>query len=97
MRIVIVGAGFSGIAAAKSLQDRGHHDYVCDEKGRASAGSARENHYPGAACDVPSYLYSFSWAQRRDWSQPCSPQSEIEAYLHGVSARSRDPRALPVR
>lgn len=85
MRIVIVGAGFSGIAAAKSLQDRGHHDYVVLERGQGVGGVWRENHYPGAACDVPSYLYSFSWAQRRDWSQPCSPQSEIEAYLHGVA------------
>jgi cation diffusion facilitator CzcD-associated flavoprotein CzcO len=85
MRIVIVGAGFSGIAAAKALQDRGHHDYVILEKGDGVGGVWRENHYPGAACDVPSYLYSFSFAQRRDWSQPCSPQSEIETYLHEVA------------
>ena len=85
MRIVIVGAGFSGIATAKALQDAGHEDYVILERGDDVGGVWRENHYPGAACDVPSYLYSFSWAQRRDWSQPCSPQSEIQSYLRGVA------------
>ncbi len=81
MRIVIVGAGFSGLAAAKELQNHGHHDYVILEKGNGVGGVWRENHYPGAACDIPSYMYSFSWATRRDWSQPCSSQAEIERYL----------------
>ncbi len=86
MRIVIVGTGFSGIAAAKALQDRGHDDYVVLERAASVGGVWRENHYPGAACDVPSYLYSYSWAQRRDWTQPCSPQSELETYLHQAAA-----------
>lgn len=85
MRIVIVGAGFSGLAAAKELQDHGHHDYVILEKGDGVGGVWRENHYPGAACDIPSYMYSFSWATRRDWTQPCSPQAEIESYLQEVA------------
>lgn len=88
MKIAIVGAGFSGIAMAEALHRAGHDDFVVLEKEQDVGGVWHQNHYPGAACDVPSYLYSFSWAQRRDWSQPCSPQSEIQDYLRDV-VRSR--------
>lgn len=84
MKIAIVGAGFSGIAMAEALHRAGHDDFVVLEKEQDVGGVWHQNHYPGAACDVPSYLYSFSWAQRRDWSQPCSPQAEIQSYLRGI-------------
>jgi cation diffusion facilitator CzcD-associated flavoprotein CzcO len=84
MRVAIVGAGFSGIEVAHQLKAAGH-DYTIFEKSEDVGGVWHDNTYPGAACDVPSYLYSYSWAQRRDWSRPCSPQDEIQRYLRGVA------------
>ena len=87
MRIAIVGAGFSGIGTAIALRDAGFTDVTILEKAQDLGGVWHYNTYPGAACDVPSYLYSYSYEQRRDWSRPCSPQDEILGYLHGVAAR----------
>jgi cation diffusion facilitator CzcD-associated flavoprotein CzcO len=84
-RIVIVGAGFGGIAAAIELRRHGFADITLLEAAPALGGTWHYNTYPGAACDVPSHLYSFSFDQRRDWSRLCSPQSEILRYLHGVA------------
>lgn len=84
MRVAIVGAGFSGIEVAHRLKAAGH-DYTIFERSEDVGGVWHDNTYPGAACDVPSYLYSFSWAQRRDWSRPCSPQEEIQRYLRAVA------------
>jgi cation diffusion facilitator CzcD-associated flavoprotein CzcO len=91
MKVAIVGAGFSGIAIAARLQQQGH-SYTIFERSHDVGGVWHLNTYPGAACDVPSYLYSYSWAQRRDWSQPCSPQAEIQDYLRTVAC---DHRILP--
>ena len=85
MRVLIVGAGFGGIAAAIELRRHGISDVTILEKGSDLGGTWFYNSYPGAACDVPSHLYSFSFAQRRDWSRLCSPQQEIHDYLHGVA------------
>jgi cation diffusion facilitator CzcD-associated flavoprotein CzcO len=87
--VVIVGAGFGGIAAAIELKRHGIDDVKILERASGLGGTWHYNSYPGAACDVPSHLYSFSYAQRRDWSRLCSPQAEIEAYLHEV-ARAHD-------
>ena len=87
MRIAIVGAGFSGIGTAIALRDAGFTDVTILEKAQDLGGVWHYNTYPGAACDVPSYLYSYSYEQRKDWSRPCSPQDEILGYLHGVAAR----------
>jgi cation diffusion facilitator CzcD-associated flavoprotein CzcO len=87
LRVVIVGAGFGGLAAAKELRDHGFGDITILERGDGLGGTWRENTYPGAACDVPSHLYSYSYAQRRDWSRLCSPQPEILEYAEGVAAR----------
>ncbi|MDO8189089.1 NAD(P)/FAD-dependent oxidoreductase [Conexibacter sp. JD483] len=84
MKVAIVGAGFSGIETAHRLKAEGH-DFTLFERSGDVGGVWHDNTYPGAACDVPSYLYSFSWAQRRDWSRPCSPQEEIQRYLRGVA------------
>jgi cation diffusion facilitator CzcD-associated flavoprotein CzcO len=85
LKIVIVGGGFGGIAAAIELQRHGFRDLTVLERSAQLGGTWFHNSYPGAACDVPSHLYSFSFAQRRDWSRLCSPQQEILDYLRGVA------------
>src|SRR5579884_1196469 len=87
MRVVIVGAGFGGVAAAIELRRHGIGDVTILEKAPDFGGTWFYNRYPGCACDVPSQLYSFSFAQRRDWSRLCSPQPEILDYLHEVAHR----------
>src|SRR3982751_2403641 len=83
--VTIVGAGFGGIAAAIELQRHGFRDLTILDAAGDLGGTWLHNSYPGAACDVPSHLYSFSYAQRRDWSRICSPQDEILEYLRGVA------------
>jgi cation diffusion facilitator CzcD-associated flavoprotein CzcO len=85
MRVVIVGAGFGGIAMAIELQRHGFDDVTILERASGIGGTWRYNDYPGCACDVPSHLYSFSFAQRRHWSRICSPQEEILGYLEEVA------------
>jgi len=82
---LIVGAGFGGLCAAIKLDEDGERDYVVVEKGGDVGGTWRDNTYPGAACDVPSQLYSFSFAPNPDWSMSYSPQPEIQAYLQRVA------------
>ncbi|MCW3030732.1 MAG: monooxygenase [Solirubrobacterales bacterium] len=89
LSVVIVGAGFGGIAAAIELRRHGFEQVTILERAADLGGTWFYNSYPGAACDVPSHLYSFSFAQRRDWSRLCSPQQEIQDYLSDV-ARSHD-------
>ena len=84
-RIVIVGAGFGGIAAAIELQKHGFDELTLLEAAREIGGTWFHNTYPGAACDVPSQLYSFSFAQRRDWPRLCPRQEEILVYLRQVA------------
>jgi cation diffusion facilitator CzcD-associated flavoprotein CzcO len=79
--IAIIGTGFGGLGMAIKLKQAGHDDFVILEKGASSGGCWRENSYPGAACDVPSLLYSFSFEPKTDWSRAFAPQPEIEAYL----------------
>jgi cation diffusion facilitator CzcD-associated flavoprotein CzcO len=92
--VLIVGAGFGGIAAAIELRRHGITDITILEKAPDLGGTWFYNSYPGAACDVPSHLYSFSFAQRRDWSRLCSPQSEIHAYLREVARTHQVDRLL---
>ena len=84
-RIVIVGAGFGGIAAAIELERHGFGNLTVLERSGDLGGTWLHNSYPGAACDVPSHLYSFSFDQRRDWTRVCSPQEEIHEYLRHVA------------
>src|SRR5215210_7317124 len=85
--VVIVGAGFGGVAAAIELRRHGFERLTILDAAPDLGGTWLHNDYPGAACDVPSHLYSYSYAQRRDWSRLCSPQAEIHAYLRDVARR----------
>jgi cation diffusion facilitator CzcD-associated flavoprotein CzcO len=84
-RIAIVGSGFSGLGLAIRLKQRGLHDFVVLERAAELGGTWRDNSYPGCACDVPSLLYSFSFAPNPDWSRTFSPQPEIWEYLRRVA------------
>lgn len=78
---IIIGAGFSGLGAAIRLQQSGRSDFRVFEKAGQIGGTWRDNVYPGCACDVPSHLYSFSFAQNPNWSRVFSRQPEILAYM----------------
>ena len=84
-RVLIVGAGFGGIAAAIELRRHGLTDVRILEKADGLGGTWFHNTYPAAACDVPSHLYSFSFAQRKDWERLCPTQPDILRYLREVS------------
>ncbi|MFD6056619.1 flavin-containing monooxygenase [Rhodococcus wratislaviensis] len=90
--ILIVGAGISGIGAAIRLKQSGIDNFAVLEKGDALGGTWRDNTYPGCACDVPSALYSYSFAPNREWSRLFAGQEEIRQYIertaaeHGVPA-----------
>ena len=68
-RIAIIGAGHSGICLGMLLRRAGIDDFVILEKAATLGGTWRDNTYPGASCDAPSFLYSFSFAQKTDWSR----------------------------
>ena len=85
---LIVGAGFAGLCAAIKLQEDGESDFLVVEKGPDVGGTWRDNTYPGATCDIPSQLYSYSFASNPTWSSSYSPQPEIQAYLQRVAAES---------
>ncbi|MFL6111442.1 MAG: flavin-containing monooxygenase, partial [Catenulispora sp.] len=85
VRIGIVGSGFAGLGMAISLRRRGERDFVVLERGDEVGGTWRDNHYPGAACDVQSNLYSFSFAPNPDWPRSYSEQPEIQQYLVGLA------------
>jgi cation diffusion facilitator CzcD-associated flavoprotein CzcO len=87
LRVVIVGAGLSGIMAAIRLRQQGHHDVVIYEKAAQLGGTWRDNSYPGVACDIPSHFYSYSFAPNPEWSRQYSPGSEILAYLQDVAQK----------
>jgi len=79
--IVIVGSGFGGIGMAIQLKKAGIHSFTIIERGDEIGGTWRDNTYPGCACDVPSYVYSFSFEQNPDWSRMFAEGPEIQAYL----------------
>jgi cation diffusion facilitator CzcD-associated flavoprotein CzcO len=85
--VVIVGSGFSGLGMAIRLARAGRDDFLVLEKAADLGGTWRDNTYPGCACDVPSYLYSFSFAPNPQWSRRYSPQSEIWGYLRDCAER----------
>lgn len=85
--IIIVGTGFAGLGMAIRLKKRGEHDFVVLEKADDIGGTWRDNTYPGCACDIPSHLYSFSFALNPRWSRTYSPQREIWEYLRACAKR----------
>ncbi len=80
-RIAIIGAGFSGLCLAIQLQKAGFRNFTIFEKADRVGGTWRDNTYPGAACDSPSFAYCFSFEQKTDWSRKWALQPEILAYL----------------
>ncbi|MEV6218725.1 NAD(P)/FAD-dependent oxidoreductase [Nocardia sp. NPDC051833] len=85
--IVVIGAGFGGIALAIKLREAGFDDLTILERAADLGGTWQANTYPGCACDVPSQLYSYSFAPNPDWSRTYGKQSEILAYLRDVATR----------
>lgn len=90
--IAIVGTGFSGLGTAIRLRQAGRTDFCVLERADDVGGTWRDNTYPGAACDVPSRLYSFSFRLNPDWTRTYSPQPEIQSYLRSCA---RDFGVLP--
>ncbi len=86
-RVAIIGAGFGGLAAAVALRRIGVDDIFIIERSDGVGGTWRLNTYPGAACDIQSHLYSFSFAPNRDWTRTYAHQPEILAYLESVAER----------
>jgi len=83
--VCIVGGGFSGLGMAIRLLEEGYDDFLVLERGDDVGGTWHYNTYPGCGCDIPSHLYSFSFAPNPEWSQTYSLQPEIRAYLHRVA------------
>ncbi|HSJ98606.1 MAG TPA: NAD(P)/FAD-dependent oxidoreductase [Myxococcota bacterium] len=86
-KIAILGAGAGGLCMGMQLHRAGFRDFTIYEKSDRVGGTWHDNTYPGAACDVPSHLYSFSFESKRDWSRKFAPQPEIEAYFQHVAEK----------
>lgn len=81
VRVAVIGAGFGGLGTAIRLRQEGYHDVLVFDRGGEVGGTWRDNSYPGCACDVPSHMYSFSFAPNPDWTRSFSAQGEIWDYL----------------
>ena len=84
LSVAIIGAGFAGIGAAIRLKDQDITDFEIFERGTRVGGTWRDNTYPGAACDIPSRLYSYSFAPNPDWSHTYSGSDEILGYIDSM-------------
>jgi cation diffusion facilitator CzcD-associated flavoprotein CzcO len=87
VRVAIVGSGFAGLGMAIRLLERGERDFVVLERADEVGGTWRDNSYPGCQCDVPSHLYSFSFAPNPGWTRTYSLQEEIQDYLRACTER----------
>src|SRR5829696_10524708 len=92
LRVAIIGSCFGGLGTAIMLKDEGVNEFLVFERADDLGGTWRDNSYPGCACDVPSHLYSFSFAPNPEWSRSFSRQPEIWEYLRRVA---RDYGLLP--
>jgi len=87
VEVVIVGAGFSGLCAGIQLRKAGIEDFVILEKAQGVGGTWRDNTYPGAACDIPSHLYSYSFEPSAAWTRAYGGQPQILAYLEHCATK----------
>ncbi|CAB4937869.1 unannotated protein [freshwater metagenome] len=85
VEVAIIGSGFGGLGAGVMSLEQGIDSFVVLERAKAVGGTWRDNTYPGCACDIPSHLYSFSFAQNPEWSRSYPAQPEIEEYLKRVT------------
>ena len=85
--VVIAGAGFGGLAMAIKLREAGIENFVILEKAAEVGGAWRDNHYPGAACDVQSHMYSYSFEPKSDWTKRYAPWHEIQQYILDTTAK----------
>ncbi|WP_018566865.1 flavin-containing monooxygenase [Streptomyces sp. PsTaAH-124] len=85
VRVAVIGSGFGGLGAAVRLRREGITDFVVLERADSVGGTWRDNSYPGCACDVPSHLYSFSFAPNPEWPRTFSGQQHIRSYLEHVA------------
>ena len=95
--VIVVGAGISGIGAGIRLREAGFNNFLILEKAADLGGTWRDNTYPGCACDVPSALYSYSFAQKPDWSRAFAGQAEILRYVREVAERHGVPGYIRFR
>ena len=86
---IIIGTGFSGIAMAIQLKEKGIQDFIILEKAKEVGGTWRENTYPGAECDIPSALYSYSFEPYPDWKYKWSLQPQILEYIKYVAKKHK--------
>jgi len=87
VHVTILGTGFAGLGMAIRLKQHGQNDFVVIERAADVGGTWRDNTYPGCACDIPSHLYSFSFALNPHWSRAYSPSREIWNYLRSCTER----------
>lgn len=97
LRVGVIGAGMAGILAVIKLREAGITDIVCFEKADRVGGTWRENTYPGIGCDVPSHVYSYSFAPNPDFTRMFSPGHEIQAYLERCGRPWGRPASSPRR
>lgn len=85
--IVIIGTGFGGLGMAMQLKRAGIHSFTMLEKAGSIGGTWRDNTYPGAACDVQSHLYSYSFEPKSDWTRKFGLQPEIRSYIESCATK----------
>jgi cation diffusion facilitator CzcD-associated flavoprotein CzcO len=86
--VVIIGAGFAGLCMAIKLKEAGETSFVVLERASEIGGTWRDNTYPGCACDIPSHLYSFSFAPSDEWTRIYPTQPEIKSYLKRCAVKA---------